>query len=222
MRKFIIMGIQASGKGTQATLLAEDLDLEHVGVGDIFRWNVEHHTKLGAQVKRVMTSGLMVDDALVESVVRDRLAAHDWNFGFIIDGFPRNARQAEFFLESYDIDGVINLSLPDDEVLRRVLARRQCSQCGLDYNLIAHPPQVDDICDTCGGALVSRADDTPEALRNRLAGYHDQTRPVIEIFERKEFVATIDATRSIGEVQAAIRERFALPVRASVLGREER
>jgi len=218
MRKFIIMGIQASGKGTQAGLLAEDLDLEHVGVGDIFRWNVEHHTKLGAQVKRVMTSGRMVDDALVESVVRDRLAAHDWNFGFIIDGFPRNARQAEFFLESYDIDGVINLSLPIDEVLRRVAARRQCSRCGLDCNLITDPPRVEDTCDVCGGTLVARADDNPDALRNRLADYHDQTRPVIEIFERKEFVATIDATRSVDEVQAAIRSRFRLPPRTPVLG----
>jgi adenylate kinase len=211
MRKFTIMGIQGSGKGTQAKLLADDLDLEHVSVGDIFRWNVQHHTKLGAQVTRIMTRGNLVDDDLVETVVRDRLAAHDWNFGFIIDGFPRNARQAEFFLESYDIDGVINLYLPDEEVHRRVLARRLCSQCGLDYNLIAHLPQKEATCDVCGGALVSRADDNPEALANRLADYHNETRPLIEIFERKEFVATIDATQSVEDVQIAIRERFALP-----------
>ena len=129
------MGIQGSGKGTQAKLLADDLDLEHFSVGDIFRWNVQHHTKLGAQVKRIMATGNLVDDDLVESVVRSALAAHDWNFGFVIDGFPRNARQAEFFLESYDIDGVINLYLPDEEVMRRVLARRLCSRCGMDYNL---------------------------------------------------------------------------------------
>ena len=140
MRKYIIMGVQGSGKGTQAKLLAEDLELEHVSVGDIFRWNVQHHTKLGAQVKRIMSSGNLVDDDLVEAVVEARLAEHNWNFGFIIDGFPRNARQAEFFLESYDIDGVINLHLPDEEVRRRVLARRLCSRCGLDYNLIADRP----------------------------------------------------------------------------------
>ena len=208
MRKFIIMGIQGSGKGTQAKLLAEDLTLEHISVGDIFRWNVQHHTKLGAQVKRIMTSGRLVDDDLVEAVVRDRLTAHDWNFGFIVDGFPRNARQAEFFLESYDIDGVINLHLPDDEVQRRVLARRLCSQCGLDYNLIAHRPQNADTCDICGGALLARADDNPDALAVRLAEYHAQTRPLIEIFQRKEYVATIDATHSVDDVQAAIRTRF--------------
>ncbi len=211
MRKFIIMGIQGSGKGTQAKLLAEDLELEHISVGDIFRWNVQHHTKLGAQVKRIMAGGHLVSDDLVESVVRDRLAAHDWNFGFIVDGFPRSARQAEFFLESYDIDGVINLYLPDEEVHRRVLARRLCSQCGMDYNLIAHRPQNSDTCDVCGGALMSRADDNPEALAVRLAAYHAETRPLIEVFQRKEYVATVDATRPVDDVQSTIRESFALP-----------
>ncbi|MGD0310958.1 MAG: nucleoside monophosphate kinase [Acidimicrobiales bacterium] len=215
MRKFIIMGIQGSGKGTQAKLLADDLELEHVSVGDIFRWNVQHHTKLGAQVKRIMSSGHLVDDDLVEAVVRERLAAHDWNYGFIIDGFPRNARQAEFFLETYDIDGVINLYLPDEEVTRRVMARRLCSQCGLDYNLIASRPQQPDTCDVCHGALVARDDDNPEALAVRLSEYHEETKPLIEIFERKEFVATFDATRPVDEVQATIRRRFALPERAA-------
>jgi adenylate kinase len=210
MRKFIIMGIQWSGKGTQAKLLADDLDLEHFSVGDIFRWNVEHHTKLGAHVKRVMASGNLIDDDVVESVVRDCLTNHDWNFGFIIDGFPRNARQAEFFLESYDIDGVVNLYLPDEEVAHRVLSRRLCSQCGMEYNLIADRPQREDTCDVCQGQLVARADDNPEALAVRLAAYHEETKPLIAIFERKEFVATIDATRSVEEVQANIRERFDL------------
>jgi adenylate kinase len=214
MHKFIIMGIQGSGKGTQAKILAEDLELEHISVGDIFRWNVQHHTKIGAQVKRTIASGHLVSDDLVEAVVRDRLAEHDWNYGFIIDGFPRNARQAEFFLESYDINGVINLHLEDSEVHRRVLARRLCSQCGLDYNLIAHRPQQEDTCDVCQGTLVARADDNPEALAVRLAAYHGETRPLIEIFQRKEFVATVDAADSVGDVQAAIRKSFELPVGA--------
>jgi adenylate kinase len=197
MRKFIIMGIQGSGKGTQAKLLADDLELEHFSVGDIFRWNVQHHTKLGAHVKRIMTSGELVDDDLVESVVRECLASH--------------ARQAEFFLESYDIDGVINLHLPDAEVTRRVLARRVCQQCGMDYNLIAHRPAREGVCDICQGKLVARADDNPAALAVRLAAYHEETKPLIAIFERKEFVATIDATRPVEEVQVNIRTRFGLP-----------
>ena len=208
MHKFIIMGIQGSGKGTQATLLAAELELEHISVGDIFRWNVQHHTKIGAQVRRTIAAGHLVGDDLVEGVVRDRLAAHDWNYGFIIDGFPRNARQAEFFLEGYDIDGVINLHLDDEEVHRRVLARRVCTKCGRDYNLVVHRPRVEDVCDVCGGALATRADDNPEALAVRLAAYHGETRPVLEIFQRKEFVATIDAAQSVSEVQADIRKNF--------------
>ena len=205
MRKFIIMGIQGSGKGSQAKLLADDFAMEHISVGDVLRWNVQHHTKLGAHVRRTVAGGQLVGDDLVEKVVGDRLAAHDWNFGFIIDGFPRNARQAEFFLESYDIDGVINLDLPDDEVRRRVLSRRVCSQCGLDYNLIAHRPEVDDICDVCHGSLLTRDDDNPEALAARLLDYHQQTTPLLEIFQRKEFVVTIDSTGTVDEVQATIR-----------------
>lgn len=210
MRKFVIMGIQGSGKGTQAKLLADDFDLVHLSVGDILRWNIQHHTKLGANVKRIVASGHLVDDELVEKVMQERLALHDWNFGFIIDGFPRNVRQTEFFLESYDIDGVINLELPDSEVERRVLGRRLCSGCGLDYNLIAHRPKVEDVCDVCEAPLIVRADDNPDALAVRLREYRDKTLPVIELFQRKEFVATIDATRSVPEIQTEIRARFAL------------
>src|SRR6201995_5993739 len=101
MRKYVIMGVQGSGKGTQSQMLAADLDLVHIGVGDIFRWNGQNHTKLGAQVRRTLAGGELVSDALAESVVQDRLSQADWNFGFIIDGFTRNRRQAEFFLESY-------------------------------------------------------------------------------------------------------------------------
>jgi adenylate kinase len=211
VRKYVIMGVQGSGKGTQAKLLSDDLDLVHISVGDIFRWNVQNHTKLGAQVKRIVASGHLVGDDLVESVVRARLTDHDWNYGFLIDGFPRNARQAEFFLESYDIDGVIYLDLPDEEVYRRVLARRLCSQCGLDYNLIASRPRVPEVCDVCGGALVTREDDNPQALAVRLREYHDKTRPVMEIFQRKEYVAVVDARRPVADVQADIRKHLDLP-----------
>ena len=132
MRKYIIMGVQGSGKGTQAKLLAGRLELEHISVGDIFRWNVQHHTKLGAQVRRSVTAGELVSDDLVASVVHRHLDEHDWNFGFIIDGFPRNQPQARFFLESYDLDAVILLEVPDQLVEQRLLSRRLCSKCGVD------------------------------------------------------------------------------------------
>src|SRR6266508_1772826 len=154
MRKYIIMGVQGSGKGTQAKLLAETLDLEHISVGDIFRWNVQHHTKLGAQVRRVVAAGELVSDGVVEE---------------------------------------------------RILSRRLCSGCGLDYNLISHRPAVPGVCDMCGAELVPRPDDTPEAVRARLHHYHAKTRPVLDLFRAKEVVVAIDATRPPAAVQANLR-----------------
>jgi adenylate kinase len=208
MRKYIVMGVQGSGKGTQAKLLATALDLEHISVGDIFRWNVEHHTKLGAQVRRIVADGELVPDDLVERVVRRRLDDHDWNYGFIVDGFPRNQPQARFFLESYDLDAVILLEVPDSLVERRILSRRLCSRCGLDYNLISHRPADPDVCDVCGGRLVARADDTPEAVRTRLRDYHAKTKPVLDLFRTKEKILAVDATRPVDDVQGEIRTRL--------------
>ncbi len=211
MRKYVIMGVQGSGKGTQSGMLCGDLDLVHISVGDMFRWHVQQHTKLGAQVRRIMAAGELVGDDLAASVVGDRLQQHDWNYGFIIDGFPRNRNQAEFFLESYDIDGVIHLDLPDEEVRRRVLGRRLCARCGMDYNLINDRPTVEGRCDVCGGELITRGDDTEEVLSTRLREYHDKTNPVLEIFRRKEFVVAVDARPDKITVQQAIRHRLGLP-----------
>jgi adenylate kinase len=211
MRKYVIMGVQGSGKGTQSELLCGDLDLVHISVGDIFRWNVQNRTKLGAQVRRTMTSGELISDDLVEAVVRSRLDQHDWNYGFLIDGFPRNGRQAEFFMESYDLDAVIHLEIPDDEVRRRVLSRRLCPNCGMDYNLIYDRPAVEGCCEVCGHELITRPDDTPEALDARLRDYHEKTRPVLELFRRKEVVHDVNAQPSADEVQSAIRTTLELP-----------
>ena len=109
--------------------------------------------------------------------MKQRLSEHDWNYGFIIDGFPRNQRQAEFFLESYDLDGVIHLDLPDSEVARRVLARRLCAGCGMDYSLTDNSSSKDGMCDACGGELIRREDNTQEALAVRLREYHEKTNP---------------------------------------------
>ncbi|HEY4791735.1 MAG TPA: nucleoside monophosphate kinase [Actinomycetes bacterium] len=212
MRKYIIMGVQGSGKGTQAKLLAERLDLEHISVGDIFRWNVQHHTKLGAQVRRSVAAGELVADDLVETVVYRRLSEHDWNYGFIVDGFPRNQPQARFFLESYDLDAVILLEVPDELVKERILSRRLCSECGVDYNLIFHRPEVAGVCDVCGGRLVARADDTPQAVQGRLRDYHEKTRPVLELFRAKEVIVAVEATGPAAQVQTSICEQLGIEV----------
>jgi adenylate kinase len=208
MHKYIIMGVQGCGKGTQAKLLKESLDLVHISVGDIFRWHIQSHTKLGARIKRTMAEGQLVSDDLVEEVVKQRLEQHDWNYGFILDGFPRNSRQAAFFLESYDIDAVLLIDVPDAVVLERILNRRLCPRCSLDYNLIFHRPAVANTCDICGGLLIARSDDTPEAVQARLQDYHTKTQPIMELFRRKELVVIVDGTRSAAEVQQDLRRQL--------------
>ena len=126
MHKYIIMGVQGCGKGTQAKMLAEKLDLVHISVGDIFRWHIQSHTKLAARIRRVTAAGELVPDDIVEEIIRWRLEQHDWNYGFILDGFPRNRPQAEFFLESYDFDAVMLIEVPDQVVLDRIMNRRLC------------------------------------------------------------------------------------------------
>lgn len=210
MRKYIVMGPQGCGKGTQAKMLAKDFDLVHISVGDIFRWQVQNHTKLGARVKRIVAAGHLVPDEMVNEVVVERLDAHDWNYGFILDGFPRNANQAMFFLERYDVDAVLLIEVPDAIVLERIMSRRLCSGCGLDYNLIFHRPAVADVCDVCKGRLVARADDNPEAVRGRLLDYREKTQPIIDLFRQKELVVEVDGTRAADAIQSELRQRLGL------------
>lgn len=212
MRKYLMAGAPGCGKGTQAKLLQEQYGVTHISVGDIFRWHIQSHTKLAARIKRIVDTGNLVPDDIVDDVVHTRLQEHDWNYGFVLDGFPRNRPQAEFFLESYDIDAVLLLNVTDACVLQRVLGRRLCQGCGLDYNLIGHRPAVEDVCDVCGDRLVARPDDFEEAVRKRIADFHVQTEPIIELFRQKELVIEIDGMRTIPEVNEQIRQKLDLPL----------
>jgi adenylate kinase len=210
VHKYIIMGPQGSGKGTQAKLLCRGYDLVHISVGDIFRWHAGHKTKLGSKVQRYLNQGRLVPDEMAADVVRERLEIHDWRFGFVLDGFPRNAPQAEFFLENYDIDAVIALELPEEAAIERMQSRRLCSGCGLDYNLLQLRPNVPEVCDNCGGRLVPRADDTAEAIRKRLRDYRDKTAPILVLLRDKELIVAVDATPAPDVVQAEIRHGLGL------------
>ena len=212
MKKFVIMGVQGSGKGTQAKRLAKELDLIHISVGDLFRWHIQNRTKLGAKVKRIVSGGALVPDEIVQQLTAERLEQHDWNHGFILDGFPRNAPQAQFFLERYDVDAVIVIEVPDDAVYERMLARRLCSVCGRDYNLLSNPPTKKDTCD-CGGKLVQRADDQPGPIRDRITDYRTVTPPMIDLFKKKEKVVVVDGTQPIDKVWDEIRSKLGLTKR---------
>lgn len=210
MNKYVIMGPQGSGKGTQAKMLARDFDLVHISVGDIFRWHIHNKTKIGTKVNRYLNEGRLVPDEMVADVVKTRLDIHDWRYGFVLDGFPRNAAQAEFFLENYDIDAVIAIDLPEEAAIERMQHRRLCSGCGLDYNLIQLRPKVPDVCDNCGGRLVTRPDDTPEAIQARLRDYREKTQPILDLLREKELIVTVDGTPSPEVVQAEMRRRLGL------------
>jgi adenylate kinase len=209
MKKYVIMGVQGSGKGTQAKRLAKELDLIHISVGDLFRWHIQNRTKLGAKVKRIVSGGALVPDEIVQQLVTERLEQHDWNHGFILDGFPRNEPQAQFFLERYDIDAVVLIEVPDDVVYERMLARRLCATCGRDYNLLSNAPAKKDVCE-CGGKLVQRPDDQPGPIRDRIKDYRTVTQPVIDMFKKKEKVVEVDGTQPVDKVWDEIRQRLGL------------
>lgn len=190
MNHYIVFGPQGSGKGTQSKRLSEDYDLVHISIGDIFRWNVANHTKLAARVKRITDSGQLVPDEIVEEVVRKRLEEHDWNYGFVLDGFPRTLRQAEYLFENWNMDKVIYLDISDDVVFDRVMHRARIGE---------------------GSGFTKRADDNPAALKVRLNAYHAQTKPLLELYRKKGILVSVDASRGIDEIYRDIRQRLGLP-----------
>lgn len=211
MRKYMLLGVPGGGKSTHAAKLTRDFDLVRISAGDILRWHVGHHTKIGARVRETMAAGRLVDDSLVEGIMRERLEHHDWNHGFVLDGFPRNQRQAEFFLERYDIDAVICLDVPDAKARDRALNRRTCGDCGLDYSPIGARPRREAVCDSCGGRLEARKDDTPEALTARINDHRKSIAPLLDRLRRKAPVFVVDASRDPDTVQEEIRMRLGLP-----------
>src|SRR5262249_39416264 len=134
--------------------------------------------------------------------------------GFVLDGFPRNHIQAEFYLESYDCDAVLHIDVPDEVVLERILARRLCSGCGLDYNLIYHRPAAEGLCDVCGGTLVARPDDNPDAVRARLRDYRTKTEPTLKLLRSKGLIVRVDGTQPPDAVYADLRRQLGLPAQA--------
>lgn len=184
----LIFGPQGSGKGTYASRLSPQLGIPHISTGDIFRAEIAAGSELGKRVDGMIKEGKLVPDATVIEVVKKRIAQPDAKNGFIFDGFPRTKAQAEALDKLVKIDGVINLQVPDEILIARISARVQCKAAGHIYNLLTLKPKVAGKCDQDDSPLYQRADDTPEAVKKRLATYHEQSAPLLNHYRNKGLV----------------------------------
>lgn len=203
--KIIMLGAPGAGKGTQAIQIADKYGIPHVSTGDIFRANIKGGTALGAEAKSYMDKGQLVPDELTVRILLDRVAKDDCKDGYVLDGFPRTIAQAEALSEAVaklgeKIDYAINVDVPDENIVKRMSGRRACVKCGATYHIEHVPPKKEGICDTCGSELILRADDKPETVLERLNVYHEQTQPLIEYYDNKGILKTVDGTQDMKDV----------------------
>ena len=190
-------------------MIAEKYGLPHISTGDIFRANIKNGTELGKEAKEYMDKGLLVPDELTVRLLLDRVAQDDCKNGYVLDGFPRTIPQAEVLDEKLSelgekVDYAINVDVPDENIVNRMSGRRACLSCGATYHIVSIPPKKEGICDVCGSELVLRDDDKPETVQNRLKVYHDQTQPLINFYEKKGVLRSVDGTLPMEEVFTAI------------------
>ena len=206
----VLLGVPGAGKGTQARLLEEQLELPQISTGDIFRYNLKNATELGLLAKRYMDRGDLVPDEVTIKMVADRLQQDDCRNGAIMDGFPRNLLQAAAFDEMTAPYGGVTLtpliSIDDEEAMRRITGRRVCRSCGATYHIDFKPPKQENICDEDGGELYQRDDDKPETVRNRLYVYYKQTSPLVGYYFAKSLLAELDGSLPIDTVQVGLQE----------------
>lgn len=206
--RIVLFGPPGSGKGTQASLLKEIFGAAHISTGEILREAVANGTEVGLKAKAYMEQGALVPDEVVIAIAKDKLASVG-DKGFIFDGFPRTIAQAEAFdvaLEEIGkpLDAVVNLRVDDEELIKRLSGRRVCPSCGEPYHVDTKKPKVYGKCDKCGADLVHRADDQPDAIRNRLQVYANQTAPVLGYYDSRGILKNIDAVGGIDEIQNRI------------------
>ena len=203
--KIIMLGAPGAGKGTQAKMIAEKYDIPHISTGDIFRANIKNGTELGKKAKEYMDKGQLVPDELTVEILLDRVAADDCKNGYVLDGFPRTIPQADVLDKELTklgdkVDFAINVDVPDENIVRRMSGRRACLKCGATYHIEHIPPKKEGICDKCGSELVQRDDDKPETVQNRLSVYHEQTQPLIDYYNKKNILKSVDGTKDMQEV----------------------
>ena len=207
--KIIMLGAPGAGKGTQAKMIAEKYGLPHISTGDIFRANIKNGTELGKEAKEYMDKGLLVPDELTVRLLLDRVAQDDCKNGYVLDGFPRTIPQAEVLDEKLSdlgekVDYAINVDVPDEHIVNRMSGRRACVGCGATYHMVYAPTKKEGVCDVCGAELILRDDDKPETVQKRLSVYHEQTQPLIDFYEKKGVLRSVDGTLPMEEVFTAI------------------
>jgi len=199
------MGLPGAGKGTQASEIVKKFPIPHISTGDMFRKAIKDETDLGKEAKSYMDRGELVPDEVTVGIVKDRISEDDAKKGFLLDGFPRTIEQAEALsniMQELDrkIDAVINIEVPEEELMNRLTGRRICEKCGTTYHLVFNPPKVDGICDLDGGKLYQREDDNPETVANRLNVNVKQSKPILEFYDNKNVLKNIDGSRDINVV----------------------
>ncbi|MDE6047017.1 MAG: adenylate kinase [Anaeroplasmataceae bacterium] len=203
--KLLIMGRPGAGKGTQAANIKEYYHIPHISTGDMFRAAIKNQTKLGLTAKEYMDKGALVPDEVTIGIVKERLLEDDCKKGFLLDGFPRTIAQAES-LESFlkengiVLDAVLDVDVPAEILVRRMVGRRVCKGCGATYHVEFNAPKQEGICDVCGTKLIQRNDDTLETAENRLNVYDKQTAPLLQFYKERNLLKTVDGNQALDKV----------------------
>jgi adenylate kinase len=207
-KKICLFGPQGSGKGTQSEKITALFGIPQLSPGNIFRKEIADGTELGQQVQAIMNRGELVPDEITNNLMQERLQQEDCLDGFVLDGYPRNLAQADALDTMTALSHVIVIEITDEEAVRRISQRRSCPNDGIVYHLESKPPQKEGVCDSCGGPLIQREDDKPEAIRKRLAIYHEQTEPLFKRYEDRGILYRVDGTGSIDAVWERTQQCF--------------
>lgn len=207
--KIVLLGPPGAGKGTQAKSISNRYSIPHISTGDIFRKNISEGTPLGIEAKSYMDKGQLVPDEVTINMVKDRLTWEDCKNGYLLDGFPRTVAQAEALQEflasrNESLDTALSIEVPSEFILERMTGRRVCPSCGASYHVKFNPPAKAGVCDVCGSDIVQRKDDTEETVSERLDVYERQTQPLIDFYNDKNLLSTVDGTKAINEVFESI------------------
>ncbi len=198
--KLILLGAPGAGKGTQAEVICEHLQIPAISTGNMIREALKNGTEMGLKAKSYMESGALVPDDVVIGIIKERLAKEDCQKGFILDGFPRTVPQAEALdAMGVEIDKVIDIEVADEKIEQRLSGRRVCEKCGASYHVDFKPSKVSGVCDKCGGATVVRKDDEPATVRDRLKTYHAQTEPLKEYYAKTGKLVIVEGQEEVAD-----------------------